>query len=53
VAEAGSAERNAGRLSGYDTLYDRYGRVFRRSWDICQPGFIGRDCYRMLGGYRD
>jgi hypothetical protein len=53
VAEAGCAERIAGRLSGYDTLYDRYGRVFRRSWDICQPGFIDRNCYRALGGYRD
>ena len=53
VTEAGCAERIAGRLSGYDTLYDRYGREFRRSWDICQPGFIDRNCYRALGGYRD
>lgn len=53
VTEPGCAERIAGRLSGYDSWYDRHGRVFRRSWDICQPGFIGRNCYRALGGYRN
>ena len=53
VAEQDCAERIAGRLTGYDDWYDRRGRVFRRTWDICQPGFIDRDCYRMLGGYRD
>lgn len=52
VTETGCADSFAGRLSGYDAWYDRYGRVFRRSWDICQPGFIGRDCYRALGGSR-
>jgi hypothetical protein len=52
VTEPGCAERIAGRLSGYDAWYDRYGRAFRRSWDICQPGFIDRNCYRALGGYR-
>jgi hypothetical protein len=53
VTEPDCAERIAGRLSGYDEWYDRRGRVFRRSWDICQPGFLDRDCYRTLGGYRD
>lgn len=53
VTEPGCAERISGRLTGYDTWYDRYGRVFRRSWDICQPGFLDRDCYRALGGWRD
>jgi len=50
--EAGCAEGISGRLSGYDAFYDRYGRVFRRIWDICQPGFLDRDCDRALGGTR-
>jgi hypothetical protein len=53
VTEPDCAERIAGRLTGHDNWYDRRGRVFRRTWDICQPGFLDRDCYRMLGGYRD
>jgi hypothetical protein len=52
VTEPDCAERIAGRLTGSDDYYDRRGRVYRRSWDICQPGFLDRDCYRMLGGYR-
>ena len=52
VTEPGCAEPMSGRLSGYDVWYDRYGRAFRRSWDICQPGFLGRDCYKALGGSR-
>jgi hypothetical protein len=50
ATEPGCAERTSGRLTGHDHLYDRYGRVFRRTWQICQPGFVGRNCYRMLGG---
>jgi hypothetical protein len=53
VAAPDCAERIAGRLTGSDDYYDRRGRVFRRTWDICQPGFLDRDCYRMLGGYLD
>ena len=50
--ETGCAEGISGRLTGHDHGYDRYGRVFRRTWQICQPGFIGRNCYRALGGSR-
>jgi hypothetical protein len=53
VTEPDCAERIAGRLTGHDDGHDRRGRVFRRTWDICQPGFIGRDCYTALGGYRN
>lgn len=48
VAEKGCAERISGTLSGYDHGYDWYGRAIRRTWQICQPGFIGRNCYRTL-----
>ena len=47
-AETGCAERISGRLTGHDHEYDWSGRVFRRTWQICQPGFIGRDCYGMM-----
>ena len=47
ATEPGCAERISGRLTGYDHGYDRYGRAFRRTWQICQSGFIGRDCSRM------
>ena len=48
AAEPGCAERISGRLTGHDHGYDWSGRVFRRTWQICQPGFIGRNCYRTL-----
>lgn len=53
VTEPDCAERIAGRLTGTDDFYDRRGRAHRRIWDICQPGFLDRDCYGMLRGYRD
>lgn len=49
VTESGCADRISGRLRGRDDWYDGRGRLLRRTWDICQPGFIGRDCYEALG----
>ena len=48
VTEAGCAERLSGRLTGRDDWRDAYGRLVRRTWQICQPGSFRRNCHRML-----
>ena len=48
VTEAGCAERLSGRVTGRDEWRDAYGRLVRRTWQICQPGAFRRNCYRML-----
>lgn len=52
VTEPGCADRISGKLFGHDHGYDLRGRAFRRTWEICQPGVVGRDCHATFRSWR-
>jgi len=52
VTERGCADRISGKLFGRDDWYDPRGYALRRTWEICQPGVLGRDCYAVFGTWR-